>query len=58
MSFLKNKGGGGDDSGNGAQADGMNDRETAQELESLLGKVSSYEGRLEGLLGMPVNAEG
>lgn len=28
------------------------DRETALELERLLGEVSSFEGRLEGLLGM------
>lgn len=45
-------GGGGDDKANSAQSDGV------KELESLLGKVSSYEGCLEGLLGMPVNAEG
>lgn len=53
---LINKGdmieGGGDDKVNGAQSNGV------EELESLLGKVSSYEGRLEGLLGMSVNAEG
>lgn len=41
-----------------AAVDKVGDRETAQELERLLGEVSSYEGRLEGLLDLPMDAAG
>lgn len=36
--------------------EGGGDRETAAELERLLGEVSGYEGRLEGLLDLPINS--
>lgn len=32
-------------------------KDTADELERLLGEVSGYEGRLEGLLDMPINTQ-
>lgn len=43
--------------GNGGGG-GVDDRETALELERLLGAVSSYEGKLEGFLDMQKNMVG
>lgn len=49
----KRKGSSGEGKRGGGGSDvGGDDRETAVELERLLGEVSSYEGKLEGLLDM------
>lgn len=60
QSFWEYAGGNGEDLGvhTAVQAvvEGGGDRETAAELERLLGEVSGYEGRLEGLLDLPINS--
>lgn len=57
QSLMESVGGGGEGGSDGdevvkavAKASQGGDRETAQELERLLGEVSSYEGRLDNLL--------